>query len=464
MTPQEWLVRRYKKSLKELLRRIAAKQAAGRWTGYERQLLQEIEKAVRELDTAAAEEMADLVKKAYIAAEEQAVSTLSRSGITPLLSGGLNREAMWLVAENAVDTMVEANHYFGRHLQDKIRRIGLEAIGEKLSTGQTVREAARRILDMLNKDGFEIVMGAKGRQMQLDTYAELVSRTTTREATNTATSETCRQWGHDLVKFTTHYPTCAVCAPLQGRVFSISGKDKRFPALSSVPGFDQGFKTIHPNCRHVLVPTIEALWTDEERERYLADAKKPIRGDTREQAEVDRYNAIQKEKRDRWRDRRQWNAYKELYPDYCQKNLSTFRQDKARGGNRYLTMLKARRLNGIPKDAIIIPNSVGAKAKDIYVSFDLDGKKIKVPLEPGSQIQKVVVFAGQGTDREIRERYRLEGLTGASADGWRKISGEAFVIVNGKHQRIEIHWYEHDDVGAMFHKAKKVFDDESKKD
>jgi hypothetical protein len=103
---------------------------------------------------------------------------------------------------------------------------------------------------------------------------------------------------------------------------------------------------------------------------------------------------------------------------------------------------------------------VGAKAKDIFVSFDMDGKKTKVPLVPGTKIEKVVVIAGLGTNKEIKERFRLEGLNGASADGWQKVRGETEIIVNGLHRRVEIHWYVHDKVGSIMHKVKKVFDDE----
>lgn len=455
MTPEERLVAYYKNSYARLIKKIADMPPGAAWEGFYKRLLKEIEKTVADLNMAAAKDLTELVKKAYTESEVKALNAIQAGPF-----GGLNRKAMWLVAENAVDDLTNANQFFGRHLTDIIRQIGLDATAEKLSSGQTVREAKKRIVERMYTNGLTAMVDSAGRAHRLDSYAELVARTTTREATNTATMETGRQLGYDLVKFTTHYPTCEVCAPVQGRVFSVSGKDKRFPALSSVPGFDKGFKTIHPNCRHVLVVTVEALWTAEERERYLADAQMPVRGDTRAQAEIEKYNALQAVKRERWQDRRQWEKYRAQYPDYCHKTFASFRQDKARDGNRYQTMIKAKRLNGIPKDAIIIPRSVGAKAKDVYISFDMDGKKIKVPLEPGAKIEKVVVFAGQGTDREIRERYRLEALTGCSADGWRKVTGETTVIVDGIRERIEIHWYEHDDIGAIMHKKKRSRENE----
>jgi hypothetical protein len=330
MTAAERLVKYYKDAYKRLLKKISELPPGSGWQRYYRRLVREIEKEVAKLDGEAAKQLAELVKKTYSAAEAKALSDIQAGPF-----GGLNRSAMRLIAENAVDQMVEANHYFGRHLADAIRQIGLDAIAEKLSAGQTVREARKRLIERLQSDGMTTVSGGAGRKYRLESYAELVARTTTREATNTATTSTGEQLGYDLVKFSTHYPTCEVCAPIQGRVFSISGKDTRFPALSEVPGFDKGFKTIHPNCRHVLVLTVEALWTDAEREKYLADAGKPLRGDTRTQQEVDAYNATQAEKRDRWQDRRQWEKYRAALGDDAPKTFSAFRAVKRADGESW---------------------------------------------------------------------------------------------------------------------------------
>lgn len=338
MTVQERLLKQYRKSYEALLERIAQKEARGSWTGFERQLLREIEKAVKELDQATAREFPKLVEEAYTKATADAADILSRAHATPMLGGGLNRRAMALLMQNAVDAMVSANHYFGRHVQDSIRQIGLDAVAEKLSTGQTIRQAQKRIVEQLTQDGMQAVVGTSGRKMRLETYAELVARTTTRETTNTATVDTARQWGNDLVKFTTHYPTCEVCAPVQGRVFSISGQDQHFPALNSVPGFDRGFKTIHPNCRHVLVPIVWALCSEEEKARYRADAGKPVKGDTRLQKEVERYNRAQEINRQRWADRRQYERYKARLGDDAPKNFSGFRAMKRAGSEKWVDL------------------------------------------------------------------------------------------------------------------------------
>jgi Phage minor capsid protein 2. len=93
----------------------------------------------------------------------------------------------------------------------------------------------------------------------------MVARTTTREIATAATINACKEFDIDLVQITKHYPTCELCAPLQGKVFSLSGKDKRYPkydgVLVKIPK--------HPNCRHVLVPYVRELDPDaDETQRY----------------------------------------------------------------------------------------------------------------------------------------------------------------------------------------------------
>lgn len=57
--------------------------------------------------------------------------------------------------------------------------------------------------------------------------------------------------GQDLIQSSFHETTCGICSMYQGRVFSISGKDKRFPKLPDEVLKYQGF---HPGCRHGFYP------------------------------------------------------------------------------------------------------------------------------------------------------------------------------------------------------------------
>ena len=93
-----------------------------------------------------------------------------------------------------------------------------------------------------------------------------------------------------------------------------------------------------------------------------------------------------------------------------------------------------------PKNSIIkVSRSVGAAGKNYPVKM-LDSKQ-HTKLAEGQRIEGST-FAGYGTDREIRDRFRLERDYGISADKWEKVGGKGYVIVDGKSILAELHWYE----------------------
>lgn len=105
---------------------------------------------------------------------------------------------------------------------------------------------------------------------------------------------------------------------------------------------------------------------------------------------------------------------------------------------KYLNALAKDEKDGIMK-TFSVGRSVGAAAK--RYSVKLPESKQHTKLAEGQQIQGTV-FAGKGTDKEIRVRYLLESRYNIPAAEWQKVSGKGNVIVNGKQRRAELHWYE----------------------
>jgi len=131
------------------------------------------------------------------------------------------------------------------------------------------------------------------------------------------------------MKMSMHSPTCGICAALQDRVYSISGKDKRFPPLSTA--FKSGYHNVHPNCRHVMTPYIESLRTDAEIQEEIAKSNAPFE-DTRTEEEKKLYNKQQAQNRRARDDRRQYERYKERLGEDAPKTFSAFRRIKKAGG------------------------------------------------------------------------------------------------------------------------------------
>lgn len=121
-------------------------------------------------------------------------------------------------------------------------------IAEGLIEGQTRREISNKLLnDFKSKMNNQQFINIKGRNYRPDSYASLIARTRTREASSQAIINTSLRYGVDLVQWDAHSEVCEYCQQFSGRVFSISGLDKDFPQLKEKP-------PLHPHCRCVITP------------------------------------------------------------------------------------------------------------------------------------------------------------------------------------------------------------------
>lgn len=270
----EQLLRIYQEAYDAILEELKRAVVAGLTTTHQVALLQELSRRVAELraetlawaygpvDPATGRRQlsrsalyraiaeADRETLRQLAAIGLRVEVPKRGMVSPSFSL-LNDRAIRVVAENIVLSLDSAIEQFdrsvrgiiGRARNDLFRLEGLEAVGQKLAQGLTVRQARARLVNELTEQGIVAFVDSKGRAWNLKSYADMVVRTTTREATSEATLRRVEAEGHDYLIATEHRPTCPLCAARQGRVYCISGRDPRFPALATV-----GNTPWHPNC------------------------------------------------------------------------------------------------------------------------------------------------------------------------------------------------------------------------
>jgi uncharacterized protein with gpF-like domain len=103
-----------------------------------------------------------------------------------------------------------------------------------------------------------------------------------------------------------------------------------------------------------------------------------------------------------------------------------------------------------------VGKSLGAAAKKYPVK--LPESKQHTKLTEGQKIEGKA-FAGKGTGKELRDRFRLESTYHIPASEWQKVSGKGYVIVGGKNKKAELHWYEAE--GMIYEMKVKRFYDES---
>ena len=200
--------------------------------------------------------------------------------------------------------------------------------------------------------------------------------------------------------------TCSLCAQLDGKVYPMS----EYAIGVTAPPF-------HPWCRGTTAPYFDDM--DDIAERWARD---PETGET-----------------------------------YTVPGNMTYKQWAAKqtGLAKSVKPLEKSTKSGIIK-TVNIGRSVGASAKNYPVK--LVESKQHVKLAEGQQI-KGKVFAGKGTKVAIKDRFRLEADYKIAVDKWQKVSGNAYIILKGKKQKAELHWYEAD--GEIFEMKAKRYIDES---
>ncbi len=194
--------------------------------------------------------------------------------------------------------------------------------------------------DIINEDlgsgEVTTVTYGSGAKMPVDKYAAMLARTTRAETENLSMITQALKEGIDLVECDIVSPTCDSCAVYQGRVYSISGKDSRYPSLYQT-AFKSGYSIIHPNCRHSWSPYHAELYTDDEKQEALERSNRSWKpdGNGRNFQQMEKAReayAIGQQKQ------RQWNAeileyermkahYKGIGEEPPYKTLGAFRKE-----------------------------------------------------------------------------------------------------------------------------------------
>jgi len=335
------LVDIYQEAKQGLIRTIAEKEARGNVTWFQKSLLDQVDKQLSELDVLAKEWVKSVIPEAYNSGLDDLNSKLKKLGIDaqskPDNFAVLHTEAINAMVMDTLDDLQEANRYASNSIRQVVKRAVDNAVIQKLAQGQTVRECKKAIVNELMNKSIDAIEGKNGKVMSLDSYAATVARSRTREATNTATINQLTALERDLVKISKHNTTCPICAAYQGRVFSISGNDKRYPPLSEV--FKGPYANIHPNCSHVPEPYIEELADDPEGDRR--NSALPFDIDPRSQKEVDLYNGMRKKKQRLREDRRQWERFSLALPNDIPKTFQGFMSMKRANGERWDNIQKS---------------------------------------------------------------------------------------------------------------------------
>jgi len=177
----------------------------------------------------------------------------------------IHREAIRAVTESMLDVMSKAAQQIGRRVDDVFRREGILAVARGIAEGRARIDVSRELERRLRELGRPDFIDKLGRHWPLDRYAEMVARTTTREAMTQGTIQRLREHRIELAQVSAHN-AADFCLYYENVIVCIG--DEPHPVYPSISAIGGG-PPFHPRCVHVLTPFVERLATEEEKRRGI---------------------------------------------------------------------------------------------------------------------------------------------------------------------------------------------------
>lgn len=135
-----------------------------------------------------------------------------------------------------------------------------KTVADVLAGTKTHDQALRQTIADWAKEGIPALIDKAGRKWGTEGYVRTVMLTTIGNTANKIQDTRMQEYGIDLVEISSHSGARPLCAPYQGRIYSVSGNHPDYPPLSSTSmGRPAGLFGI--NCGHNKYPYIEGLST-----------------------------------------------------------------------------------------------------------------------------------------------------------------------------------------------------------
>jgi len=156
-----------------------------------------------------------------------------------------------------------------------------------MSYDQAIRAAIRQVA----RDGLSVISYPTGRADQLDVAMRRTVLTGVSQTTGVMQIERMNEMGVDLVQTSAHGGARPAHQLWQGKIFSRSGRDGRYPDFVAETGYGTGPGLMGWNCRHSFYPFFDGISKNAYKKRELesyANAVKTYQG-----KEISVYDATQ---------------------------------------------------------------------------------------------------------------------------------------------------------------------------
>jgi hypothetical protein len=215
------------------------------------------------------------------AAFSEALSDVDEEAVTALQAGhadalkGLGTEGVKNAVAVASDQMARLismqNTALANTAADAYYATVADAV-TRLQMGEGRNAVMERAYAKLADAGIETVDYRSGRKTLIDAAVRRHVVTQQSQCRASLLDARMDEWGHDLVYVSAHYGARPSHSAWQGKVYSRSGKDKRYASLSAATGYGTAGGLCGCNCRHTYSPYVEGVsqlpstdWSAQER-------------------------------------------------------------------------------------------------------------------------------------------------------------------------------------------------------
>lgn len=256
MTSEQHLIRLYQRAARRLRQMIGDDLRSGRLgtAAYRTNQLNAIRVELAALGRRTRTTPVETVAQAYDRGAAIVDRVAGDRGAVSYAFTGTHTRTPQIIAENLAGRLDDARANVGRQVNDVYRRAALEAIGEDIAAGEARRQTSLAIERRLIHEGVTGFIDRRGAHWALDTYAEMATRTTTREAVSAGTRGRMLETGQDLITISDHATETDICKEFEGKTYSITGRTPGYEVLPEWPPF-------HPRCLHVATPAAENVAT-----------------------------------------------------------------------------------------------------------------------------------------------------------------------------------------------------------
>lgn len=245
----------------------------------------DVQKAMSEEGRRAAREAAKAAAEAVAMSAESDLAALGTA------MGALSKAMQWRLHNSARATAAGVQEVISRDnlkMPANVQRAYLEVVAQavaQVNSGMAGYEkATREAVLKLARRGVSVVDYKSGAWAQADVAMRRHIRTQVAQAGSRNTLDLMEETGHDLVQTSSHGGARPSHAKWQGRVFSLSGKSKKYPPFSRT-GYGAVDGLCGANCKHDF-----GIYVEGQPLRYERD---PDGGDEKRE---ERYQAEQKQR------------------------------------------------------------------------------------------------------------------------------------------------------------------------